>query len=142
MRNHASWGTLEDAMIVFLNRKAYEDFRMSEEEKELLKEIDKLESDGKEQDKEKSKKVEDIVVELDNIEDRIVRLTPSSCDLGSIALSKDGKYLYYQATYEGGKNLWKYDIKKQNPSKIGSANGRMVWDGKQETLYVLGGSFS
>ena len=115
---------------------------MSEEEKELLKEIDKLESDGKEQDKEKSKKVEDIVVELDNIEDRIVRLTPSSCDLGSIALSKDGKYLYYQATYEGGKNLWKYDIKKQNPSKIGSANGRMVWDGKQETLYVLGGSFS
>lgn len=140
MRNHASWGTLEDAMIVFLNRKAYEDFRMTEEEKELLKEIDKLESDGKEQ--EKSKKVEDIVVELDNIEDRIVRLTPSSCDLGSIALSKDGKYLYYQAVYEGGKNLWKYDIKKQNPSKIGSANGRMVWDGKQETLYVLGGSFS
>ena len=146
MRNHASWGTLEDAMIIFLNRKAYEDFKMSEEEKELLKEIKKLDSDGKEQDKdkdkEKSKKVEDIVVELDNIEDRIVRLTPSSCDLGSIALSKDGKYLYYQATYESGKNLWKLDIKKQNPSRIGSASGRMVWDEKQETLYVLGSSFS
>ena len=141
MRNHASWGTLEDAMIVFLNRKAYEDFMMSEEEKDLLKEINKLESEGKEEDK-KGDKVEDIVIELDNIEDRILRLTPSSSKLGNIALSKDGKYLYYQAAYEGGMNLWKYDIKKQNPSKIGTANGPMKWDGKQETLFVLGGSFS
>ena len=141
MRNHASWGTLEDAMIVFLNRKAYEEFMMSEEEKDLLKEIKKLDSDKKEEEK-KSEKVEDIVIELDNIEDRILRLTPSSSKLSNIALSKDGKYLYYQAAYESGMNLWKYDIKKQSPSRIGTASGPMKWDKKQETLYVLGGSFS
>jgi len=149
MRNHASWGTLEDVMIVFLNRKAYDDFRMTKEEKELEKQIeglseDKDEKSDKKGDKkdEKKEKIEDIVVELDGIDERIMRLTPTSSNLGSAALSKDGKTLYYQASYESGMNLWKYDLEKGVPTKIGSARGRMKWDEKQGTLYVLGGRFS
>ncbi len=149
MRNHASWGTLEDVMIVFLNRKAYDDFRMTKEEKELEKQIeglseDKDEKSDKKGDKkdEKKEKIEDIVVELDGIDERIMRLTPTSSNLGSAALSKDGKTLYYQASYESGMNLWKYDLEKGVPTKIGSARGRMKWDEKQSTLYVLGGRFS
>ena len=149
MRNHASWGTLEDVMIVFLNRKAYDDFRMTKEEKELEKQIeglseDKDEKSDKKGDKkdEKKEKVEDIVVELDGIDERIMRLTPTSSNLGSAALSKDGKTLYYQASYESGMNLWKYDLEKGTPTKIGAARGRMKWDEKQGTLYVLGGRFS
>ncbi len=149
MRNHASWGTLEDVMIVFLNRKAYDDFRMTKEEKELEKQIeglseDKEEKSDKKGDKkdEKKEKVEDIVVELDGIDERIMRLTPTSSNLGSAALSKDGKTLYYQASYESGMNLWKYDLEKGTPTKIGAARGRMKWDEKQGTLYVLGGRFS
>ena len=151
MRNHASWGTLEDVMIVFLNRKAYDDFKMTKEERELEKEIaalsgkkdDKAAKDDKDsKDEKKSEKVEDIVVELDGIDERIIRLTPSSSDLGSAALSKDGTVLYYQAAYESGMNLWKYDLEKKTPTKIGSARGRMKWDKKQGTLYVLGGRFS
>ena len=143
MRSHASWGTLEDVMIVFLNRKAYDEFKMTKEEQEFEKEIAALSK--KEDDKEskdKKEKVEDIVVELDGIEDRIIRLTPTSSNLGSAALSKDGKTLYYQASYESGMNLWKYDIEKGTPTKIGSARGRMKWDSKNSTLYILGGSFS
>ena len=141
MRNHASWGTLEDVMIVFMNRKAYDDFRMTKEQKELEKEIEEL---YKSEDKSTSddKKKEDIVIETDGIEDRIMRLTPSSADLGSAALSKDGDYLYYQAAYEGGMNLWKYDIKEGTPSKIGPSKGYMKWDSKHKNLYVLGTSFS
>ena len=154
MRNHASWGTLNDVMIVFLNRKAHEDFLMSKEQKELAKEIEKLsepqsdnksdKKDEKKSDKkdEKKPKVEDIVVELEGIEDRIIRLTPSSCNLGSAALSKDGTELYYQAAYESGMTLRKLDLKEGVPSKIGSAGGRMVWDEKFANLYVLGGRFS
>ena len=153
MRNHASWGTLEDVMIVFLNRKAYDDFRMTKEEKELEKQIAGLSEDKDEKkdaksekkgDKkeEKKDKVEDIVVELDGIDERIMRLTPTSSNLGSAALSKDGKTLYYQAAYESGMNLWKYDLEKGVPTKVGSARGRMKWDEKQGTLYVLGGRFS
>ena len=141
MRNHASWGTLEDVMIVFMNRKAYDDFRMTKEQKELEKEIAEL---YKSEDKSTSddKKKEDIVIETDGIEDRIMRLTPSSADLGSATLSKDGDYLYYQAAYEGGMNLWKYDIKEGTPSKIGPSKGYMKWDSKHKNLYVLGTSFS
>ena len=99
MRNHASWGTLEDVMIVFLNRKAYDDFKMTKEERELQKQITGL-SEEKNEDKkdDKKDKVEDIVVELDGIDERIIRLTPTSSNLGSAALSKDGTVLYYQAS--------------------------------------------
>ena len=60
---------------------------MTKEQKELAKEIEKLsksESDDKsdKKDDKKSEKVEDIVVELEGIEDRILRLTPSSSNLG------------------------------------------------------------
>jgi C-terminal processing protease CtpA/Prc/Tol biopolymer transport system component len=142
MRNHASWGTLEDVMIVFLNRKAYDEFKMTKEELELEKQIAELSGKKKEDKKEdKKEKVEEIAVELDGIEDRIVRLTPSSCNLGYAELSKDGRTLYYQAAYESGMNLWKYDIQKGTPTKIGTANGKMLWDSKFKTLYVLGGRF-
>ena len=139
MRNHASWGTLKDVMIVFLNRKAYDDFRMTKEEKEFEKQMSGA-SDGDK--KKKDDKVEEIIVELDGIDERIMRLTPVSSDLGHATLSKDGTVLYYQASYEGGMNLWKYEIENGIPSKIGSARGRMVWDAKYNNLYVLGSRFS
>ena len=145
MRNHASWGTLEDVMIVFLNRKAYDEFRMTKEERELEKQIAGLSEEKKDDKKGKEEnkdKVDDIVVELDGIDERIIRLTPTSSSLGSAALSKDGRTLYYQASYESGMSLWKYDLEKGTPTKIGAARGRMKWDGKQGTLYVLGSRFS
>ena len=146
MRNHASWGTLEDVMIVFLNRKSYDEFKMTKEERELEKEIAALaedkKDDKKDKDAKKEDKVEDIVVELDGIDERIIRLTPVSSNLGSAALSKDGTTLYYQASYESGMNLWKYDLEKGTPTKIEAASGRMKWDEKQGTLYVLGSRFS
>lgn len=142
MRNHASWGTLEDVMIVFLNREAYDEFKMTKEEKALEKEIAALTKVDKEEDTDKKKIVEEIVVETEGIENRILRLTPASSNLGSAALSKDGKTLYYQAEYEAGMNLWKYDLEKGTPVKIGAAIGRMKWDDKYNNLYVLGGKFS
>ena len=139
MRNHASWGTMEDVMIIFLNRKAYEDFKKKKEERELDKAVAKLSEESKDKKKDENK---DIVVELENIEERIIRLTPSSSSLGSAALSKDGRTLYYQASYEAGMNLWKLDLESGNPSKIGSASGNMKWDEKFSHLYVLGRKFS
>lgn len=153
MRNHASWGTLRDVMIVFLNREAYDNFRMNKEERELAKEIEKLAkpdekksesattkstSEKKDAAKKEPKKVKEIVVELRNIEDRIVRLTPSSSQLGAATLNKEGTMLYYQAAYEGATALWQYDLLKQTPTKIGPARGQMVWDEKHTTIFILG----
>lgn len=86
MRNHASWGSLDDVMMVFVNQDAYDKFRMSKEDYELQKELEKEQEkaadkkDGKKEDKKEDKKeeadkVKDIVVELEGIQDRIVRLT-------------------------------------------------------------------
>lgn len=142
MRNHASWGTMEDVMIIFLNRKAYEDFGKKKEERELEKAVAKLSGESKDKKDSKKEEVKDIVVELENIDERLLRLTPSSSSLGSAALSKDGRTLYYQASYEAGMNLWKLDLESGNPSKIGSASGHMKWDEKFTHLYVLGRKFS
>lgn len=160
MRNHASWGTLRDVMIVFLNREAYDEFHLTKEERELQAEIEKLakgdkaeaaeKSDKKSDEKKGEKKpaeksaekpaakTKDIVVELRNIEDRIVRLTPTSSQLGAATLDKEGKMLYYQAAYEGAMSLWQFDLEKKTPTKIGAARGQMVWDKKMTTLYILG----
>ena len=73
--NHASWGSLDDVMMVFVNQDAYDKFRMSKEDYELQKELEKEQEkaadkkDGKKEDKKEDKKeeadkVKDIVVEL------------------------------------------------------------------------------
>lgn len=105
MRAHASWGSLNDVMLVFMNQDAYDKFRLSKEDYELQKELEKEQKnttetkkngkkkgDNKEKSEEKKEeKVKDIVVELNNIEDRIVRLTPNSSDLGSAIITKTVK---------------------------------------------------
>ena len=122
-------------------RKSYDKFKMGKEERELAKEIEKLgensaaKSDGKE-----SKKA-DIVVELRNIEDRIIRLTPTSSNLGYATIDKEGNKLYYECSYESGMNLWELDLKRGTPVKIGPASGNLVWDKNMSTLFVLGSKF-
>ena len=107
MRSHASWGSLNDVMIIYLNRKAYEIARMSKEEYEIYSEAEKKAKEAekkdaaKKDDKKTDAKVEDIVIELDNIEDRIVRLTPHSGPLSSFTMDKKGEKLYYVISYEG-----------------------------------------
>ena len=62
MRNHASWGSLDDVMMVFVNQDAYDKFRMSKEDYELQKELEKEQEkaadkkDGKKEDKKKIRK--------------------------------------------------------------------------------------
>ena len=115
MRAHASWGSLNDVMLVFMNQDAYDKFRLSKEDYELQKELEKEQKNTTETKKtikrkvikkntrrEERGKVKDIVVELNNIEDRIVRLTPNSSDLGSAIITKDGETLYYLSAFEGG----------------------------------------
>lgn len=155
MRAHASWGSLNDVMLVFMNQDAYDKFRLSKEDYELQKELekeqkntteakknDKKKGDNKEKSEEKKEeKVKDIVVELNNIEDLIVRLTPNSSDLGSAIITKDGETLYYLSAFEGGYDLWKMNLRKKDTKLLhkmdaGWANMEMDKDGKN--LFLLG----
>ena len=188
MRAHASWGSQQDVMLVFLNQDAYNRYRLSKEDFELLKEFEKEQKKAKEKDDEKTKdgkkskaekadkgnankgktdkskadkeksKVDsskdsnqdesaddkadqkEILVELNGIEDRIVRLPPNSSDLGSAILSKDGEDLYYFSAFEGGYDLWKMNLREKDTKRLHKLNtgwASLMLD-KKGDIFLLG----
>ncbi len=148
MRNHASWGSMEDVFLCFVNQDAYDKYRLSKEDYELLKEVEKEQEKLKkgadkkdaQKDDKKEDKSKDIVMELNGIQDRIVRLTPNSSNLGSAIIDKKGENLYYTAAFEKGMDLWKLDLRKKEvklaTKNVGFANFEMSKDGKN--IFLLG----
>ncbi len=162
MRNHASWGSQMDVFLVFMNRDAYDEFMLSEEDKEIAKKAkdakkakvektdkkkDKKDKEDKEDDKDT---VEPINVELDGIFDRQVRLTPMSTDLRSFVLDGKGKNLYFVSGLDEELAIWEYDIEKeslkmQHRLSDESADFEITPDGNNiflfgNTLYKFGSS--
>lgn len=156
MRNHASWGSQDDAFIVFLNRDAYDRYQLNEEDLEIRKEADKKakKEDKKDKDSKKekdSKKDNDsnenneddnvIVVELDGIMDRVERLTPFSADLAGAWVDNDGENLYYLMNVENGYNLWKMELRDPEPSiavRIGANMASLAPSADGKTLFISG----
>ncbi len=157
MRNHASWGSLNDVMLVFLNQDAHDRYVLSKEDYELRKELEKQQkerkqkSDGKKKDK-KGKKdsdadddadedIKDIVVELDGIRDRIVRVTPNSSDIADFLITKDGEELYYLSAFEQGYDLWSMNLRKKDAGIVDKLDAGMLsleTDKDGDNLFLLG----
>lgn len=160
MRSHASWGSQNDVFIAFLNQDSFDKFLMDEEETEFAEELAKMKKekekekaekeskkdkkdkkDKKNQDKADKEKKDEIFIDLDKLEDRIVRITPMSSNLGDAILSKDGKKLYFLAAYEKDYDLWVSDLKDRSTRILKKACGygsmAMTEDGK--TLFLMGG---
>lgn len=157
MRNHASWGSEMDVMFVFLNKKAYDDFMLSKEEAEVKaaeeklrkakeeKETDKDKSDTGKKDKKDKKDdskgdVEPIKVELADIEDRIVRVTPMSTDLRDYVLTDDNKKLMFLSGADEGMFLWTLDLKEGDMSMDKKLPQRGGFDTSADgkTIFLLG----
>ncbi len=171
MRSHGSWGAQYDVYALFLDPEAYEEFRMSKEERALAKEQKELkekkekelkEKEAKKEEKEKAdkkkkkekknegenkqeeteeNKLPELKFDLNNLEDRMVRMTINSSNLGDAVLTNDGQKLFYLAAFEGGHDLWVRDF-ENNSTRILSKMGRygalqLSQDGK--TLYLLSG---
>ncbi|MBR1469520.1 MAG: PD40 domain-containing protein [Prevotella sp.] len=154
-RSHGSWGSEDDAYLMFFDLDAYERFRMTKEEKSLLDErlkeerkksaetADKGKKDGKKTQKKpvSSPKKPELVLDLDNCRDRIVRLTTASSHMGDAMLSPKGDTLYYQASFEGGYDLWKRDF-LENKTELVLKNvggGRMQADKNFKNLFLSSG---
>lgn len=155
MRNHASWGSEEDVMMIFLNQESYDKFRLSEEDYALLKEVEKQQKkdSSKKQDDNKEKKSKKnnknvnsekeekkINIEISGLQDRIVRLTPNSSTLGDFILSDDGETLYYLSSFEGGFDLWKKDLRKGDVSIVKKLDGRSgtLYADEEGNIFILG----
>jgi tricorn protease len=147
MKNDASWGGQADVYGMFFTQETYDRFKLSKEELEILKEEEKEESEeeGKDKDKEKTEeekeKIEPLKIELEDIEDRKVRLTIHSSDLGDAWVSKDGEHLYYLAKFEKGYDLWKTELRTRDTkilTKLGANSaGGLIPDKKGENLFLL-----
>lgn len=149
MRNHASWGSLYDIMITFLNEEAYDKFSLSEEDYKLKKELEKSNSEkkegGKKDDKKKKKeeKSDDdspLKVESKGIQDRTVRLTPNSSDISDAFVTADGETLYYIASFNKGYDLWKINLrngKTEEVKKLGPQRGMFITDKKGENVFLV-----
>ena len=154
MRNHASWGSLYDLMITFLNEEAYDKFTLSEEDYKLKKELEKSNSkkedasskddkgnkDKKSASAKEEKSVKNIVVEPKNLQDRTIRLTPASAAISDAFVTADGETLYYLASFNKGNDLWKINLrdrKSEEVRKMGAQGGRFITDNKGENVFLV-----
>ncbi len=125
-RSHGSWGAEDDAYIMFFDLDAYERFRMGKEERALYDEAHKKEKADTTKKKKpliklpklgkkakadkKADEAKTLKFDLANCRDRVIRLTVNSSHMADAILSPGGDTLYYQASFEGGYDLWKHDL--------------------------------
>ena len=157
MRSHASWGSQNDAFIAFMNQDAYDKFRLSKEDYALLKETEKsgkdnpkddAKDDGKDKKKdkkddkkdEKPKVAKKIEVDLEHLQDRVIRLTPMSSNLSGMALTNDGEKFYFMTSFEKGYDLWEMDVREKSmkiTKKMGQGGAQLKMKG--DNLFLLSG---
>ncbi len=157
MRSHASWGSQDDVLLCFVNQDAYDRYRLSKEDYELRKELEKeqqKEADkakeaasknkkkkGNEKADEKTADKKQVAIELDGIQDRIVRLTPNSSDIASALITDDGESLYYLSKVEKGYDLWKLDMRERSTkliNKMGGGRASIQSDKDGKNFFILG----
>jgi tricorn protease len=146
LRSYATSGRNEnDVYTLFFDQSAWDKFRLSKEEFDLLKEIEKAKkpddsSDKSNSEKKDSKEIKPIIFNWDGFEERKSRLTIHSSLMGDAVLSKDGEKLFYLARFEKGMNLWSTNLRtKETKQEIGldANSGRLVWDKEQKNLFLV-----
>lgn len=149
-KSEAGWSQEGDAYAMFFDKAAYDKFKMSKEEEELMEELEKKEKDKEEKDKnddeeEKKDESEDTVKLLnfdwDHLKDRKQKLTVHTSQASDAVLSKDGKQLFYLTSFEGKDNLWVTDLKTKETklfAKIEANRTSMELSKDGEFLLVLG----
>lgn len=148
LRAQASWGNQDDVMIVFLNREARDKFNLSKEDLEFYtgsKKSDGKKDDDKKDDSDEADKPatpkDAINVEIDGIQDRIVRLTPFSSSLSDAIIDADGENLFFLSELEKGYDLWKMDLRKREPklvNKTGLSSAGFDLDKTGKKAFILG----
>lgn len=143
-RSHGSWGAEDDVYVMFFDGKEYKNFLRDEEDEEieeLLKDEKTAKKEEKKEEKDSTKaekKAEKLVLDLDNIQDRILRLTRFSGRMGDCYLTNDGKKLFYVVRLENSYDLCVLDT-RENSVKVVSrgVSGAMYPDREGKYIYML-----
>ncbi len=163
LKSYATSGRSQsDVYSMFFNKEDWDKFNMTKDDFELMQAIEEAAEESEESeesknnDKDESDKDDDSgkgdesdkddAIELsfdwEGLDKRIARLTIHSSMLGDAVLNKDGDKLYYLSQFEDNYDLWETDLRTKDTRKVIGLNargGRLMWDDKQETLYLLSG---
>jgi Tol biopolymer transport system component/C-terminal processing protease CtpA/Prc len=158
-RDHGSWGREADVVAAFLTQDAFDKFSLDKEEYALKQELEKKAKKAKKAKKDKASKEEksdneaekdesstdtenkpSLDIEWAELDDRTVRLTMHSSDLGEFFLTEDASSLYYLSRFEKGFDLWQHNIREKSTKLVAKLNARRASiqqspDGKH--IYVL-----
>lgn len=142
-RSHGSWGSERDVYITFFDAEAYNTFRMNREDRAIQEEAAKLKDKKKDEKKdstEKDKKPEPLKLQLENLDDRTMRLTLQSSHLADAVMNNEGTRLYYIAPYNGGMALWMRDfLDERTELKMQHINARSLQlDREGKNCYFVG----
>src|SRR5690606_15774470 len=140
-----SGGNQWDAYAMFFTAEAWDRFRLTEEELELVKEAEKKMSENKDSkgsDKNTATKAapEPVTLELDRARERKARLTIHSSSMGGALLSADGETLYYLARFEKGYNLWSTKLRTKETKMVlalDANSASMTWDAEQKKIFLV-----
>lgn len=159
LRRHVAWGGEADVMGLFFTQEAFDRYRLSEAELEILKEEEKLQEkddkegeekadEKKEEGKDKKKRLfepkelpDPIRLELEDLEDRTRRLSLHSARIRDAVVTPDGEQLLYLARFEKGYDLWSYQHRKSEIKRLTKLEakraGSMKLSDDAKTLYLL-----
>ena len=142
-----------DVFGLFFTQQAWDEFNLSKEDFELLKDKeDKTDSDTAEtKDKSKKKKggnesdkkeegVTPLTFDWENLTDRKQKLTVHTSNASDYLLSKEGDKLFYVTRFEGKADIWSTDLRSKETkkfAKIGANSVSMEMSQKGDFLLVL-----
>ncbi len=138
-----------DIYGMFFSRDAYDRFRLSKPDYDLLKEQEdksKKDKDNAKKDKDKDAAVKKdetkkaVVIEFDGLDQRKARLTISSADIAGMALSKNGDKLFYLARFEKGYDLWQTELRSRETklfAKLGARRADLEISTDGKAIFVL-----
>ncbi|MFC6100939.1 S41 family peptidase [Olivibacter domesticus] len=150
----ATQGSREvDVFGAFLDQEAYDSFNLNKEEFLLAKERREKEKKEKEEQikndkknkldqagKKEDEKKEISELSLENVKDRVARLTINSSSISDYVLTKDGSKLFYLAAFEKGYDLWLTEPRTKETkilAKLGGSPSGIEISSDEKSLFVM-----
>lgn len=131
-----------DIYMMFFDQDTYDRFRLSKEDYALLKEReDKVKKDSASKSRDSIAKA-NWKPDVESIDQRKIRLTPTSLSLGSYVMAPSGDKLWYTASNERTVELWQLDLRTRESrviTKLSGSNISLSPDGKWILLQSGGG---
>ncbi len=143
----ANQGSSElDVYAVFFDKDLYDQYKLSDDDYKLWKEQkDKAKKDSTEAGKKSTaQKKKDTLIKLDleNLDQRIVRLTINSSSISDYELNKDASKLYYLSNFEKGYDLWVTEPRTKETkilAKLGGTPSGIEISDDGKSLFVSNG---